>query len=102
MFRPNFDVNATEGDVNEEVEFAIKTPAGPFGFGSAVELDNDQVDDDDDDDDKLAMTILMLPMMMVMTIIVIIITINKYDNSYDPTNYEQLIFAVPVYLYLYF
>ena len=48
LFRPNFDVNATEGDVNEEVEFAIKTPAGPFGFGSAVELDNDQVDDDDD------------------------------------------------------
>ena len=51
VFRPNFDVNATEGDVNDEVEFAIKTPAGPFGFGSAVELDNDQVGEDDDDDD---------------------------------------------------
>ena len=51
-FRPNFDINATEGEINEEVEFAIKSPAGPFGFGSAVELDNTQVDDDDDDDDK--------------------------------------------------
>ena len=51
MFRPNFDVNATEGEINEEVEFAIKSPAGPFGFGSAVELDNDQVDDDEEDDD---------------------------------------------------
>ena len=39
-YRPNFDVNATE---NEEVDFAIKSPAGPFGFGSAVELDNTQV-----------------------------------------------------------
>ena len=42
-FRPNFDLNATEGDVNDEVEFAIKSPAGPFGFGSGVKLDNTQV-----------------------------------------------------------
>ena len=40
--RPNFDLNATEGE-NDEVDFAIETPAGPFGFGSAVELDNTQV-----------------------------------------------------------
>jgi len=39
---PNFDLNATEGDVNDEVEFAIKSPAGPFGFGSAVQLDDSQ------------------------------------------------------------
>ena len=49
VFRPNFDLNATEGDVNDEVEFAIKSPAGPFGFGSAVQLDDSQVGGDDDD-----------------------------------------------------
>ena len=49
VFRPNFDLNATEGDVNDEVEFAIKSPAGPFGFGSAVQLDDTQVGGDDDD-----------------------------------------------------
>ena len=40
--RPNFDINATEGE-NDEVDFAIETPAGPFGFGSGVKLDNTQV-----------------------------------------------------------
>ena len=40
--RPNFDLNATEGE-NDEVDFAIETPAGPFGFGSGVKLDNTQV-----------------------------------------------------------
>jgi len=44
---PNFDLNATEGE-NDEVDFAIETPAGPFGFGSGVKLDNTQCLSDKD------------------------------------------------------
>ena len=73
-FRPNFDLNATEGDVNDEVEFAIKSPAGPFGFGSAVQLDDTQVSDDHDGN-KLTILLFLMVAMMMMTMMMMMMVV---------------------------